>query len=291
MSRGDRGEFVALVAVVCTVVVFVIGLWSGAYYQRQYGAHEKYEAARGIDTTDTESFWHNHTPALGGYEAICDHPSDKDQADLCQQWRSATAAEEVASYTWLGLFFNVVGLLGLGGTVWLARNSILETRILGQAQVRAYLMLEQTSIEWGEIVTVRSQHTALFSTRWENRGNSPALACNLSTRVYPVRPEDVGMPIPEAGHRFEKLDFGHTDISGSGDGAWAPAPQPLDEKQVKAWIAGKLAIVVHSCVMYRDVFGKPVKIQACSQAHYLKREEGKSRVQFSTYAHHNRYEI
>jgi hypothetical protein len=56
-------------------------------------------------------------PYSTDYEARCRHPEDREEADLCQQWRSAQAAEELVGLTDRQLFWTIISNVALIGAL------------------------------------------------------------------------------------------------------------------------------------------------------------------------------
>ena len=62
-------------------------------------------------------FWRESPGSPETYRAICQNPQDRDYADLCQQWRSAKAAEESARWAFPQFVANILTVIGLIATV------------------------------------------------------------------------------------------------------------------------------------------------------------------------------
>lgn len=144
LARDDaRGDLLA----------WALGVWAGTYYEAQRSDYEESEAQPYHGTLDRSTFWQERPGTSESYKAICGGPIDESQADLCQQWRSANAAEQMAGYALVSLLFGFAGLIGVGITVHLsnkATNAATEatkaaieaneiSRRIGEAQTRAYM--------------------------------------------------------------------------------------------------------------------------------------------------------
>lgn len=162
MLTRDRDGAIALGLGLAFMAVFGIGLWSGVDPDGNrpdpVPKNNSYEAASpGSELSARDAFWLTHTGNSESYEAICNQPIDHDQADLCQQWRSAERATEIAFYTKLQLAFSLLGIFGLIVTIIYSRKATIAAtngvraaftanrtaREMGQAQVRAYLFCER----------------------------------------------------------------------------------------------------------------------------------------------------
>lgn len=150
-----------VVVVIC--FGFAIGLWAGA--NQDHGNQGEQDSAADSD--------HPNLRALEGspesYEAICQAPKDRVEADLCQQWRSAEQATKMAESADFQVGLSVVGLIGLFATVAFAGHSISTTRRIGQAQVRAYLAIENVTV-----MVQRGDPRVLVNFEVRNYGQSPA---------------------------------------------------------------------------------------------------------------------
>lgn len=69
-------------------------------------------------------FWRGAANSPDTYRDICEHPQDRDYADLCQQWRSAKAAEESARWALPQLIANIFTVIGLLVTIGLTYCAI-----------------------------------------------------------------------------------------------------------------------------------------------------------------------
>ena len=213
------------------------------------------------------------------YEQACRNPKDHEEADLCQQWRSANAAENVNQWAgrqfYLIVFDSVISLIGLGITIWgvyfikhtldearkatkLAADANIVARQIGEAQVRAYLAIYNVR------VTARSdvkRLTVAFSV--QNLGNSPVKNFNycLLFRVirYPhsVPPVGVLEKLYDRENSVEYPDFpinsnsnimsqGRVDINKSGFA--------LTENEIDYIKDGSLWLNISISTRFHDVF-------------------------------------
>jgi hypothetical protein len=129
----------------------------------------------------------------------CANPKNHDEADLCQQIRMAEAAEGTLWISKWQLVFGGIGIafvivnivyarraaraaaVAATGAVDAAnatRDSVIETRRIGEAQVRAYL-----SITRGFLTIMRNTRYPQVIMVIKNTGNSPARRIQLSYRA------------------------------------------------------------------------------------------------------------
>jgi hypothetical protein len=177
--------------------------------------------------------------------AAADRQEARDEADV-------SAQESMARAAWWQVRIGIVGLLGLGGTVYFAglawraaRDAVDVTRKIGEAQVRAYLVIRNPSVSWSWGAT-----GLMISFDVENTGNSPALDFNYTFLIrlspfwvmsysdlhvsenspqYPDFPANGDRSIPVRGteqinnHMATDFPLGYGDIkllSGSGAMVW-----------------------------------------------------------------------
>ena len=130
MFGNDRDGAIALGLAIAFLAVFFLGLWAGtdADSRAHYAASEQNNLADANSTIPIplhDMFWLSHNGSAASYEALCNQPIDNDQADLCQQWRSAERAGEVSWLTKLQLILSVAGVVGLVITVHYSRKATL----------------------------------------------------------------------------------------------------------------------------------------------------------------------
>ena len=120
----------------------------------------------------------------------CQSPKDREEADLCQQWRVAEATEKAVAltdsqYWWnvaqavstvLAAFATILAAWAAVSAARAARDSILETRRIGEAQVRAYISALPGSYEIGP-------HGLRIIIKYKNSGQSPALSIKVAARA------------------------------------------------------------------------------------------------------------
>jgi hypothetical protein len=99
-------------------------------------------------------------PKAGEYEASCAAPKDREEADLCQQWRSAQAAEEIVAVTDSQFWWNiaqviatVVAAAATAYAAWAAAKaatsadaSIAVSREVARDQSRAYVQAQNAFV-------------------------------------------------------------------------------------------------------------------------------------------------
>jgi hypothetical protein len=129
-------------------------------------------------------------PYNADYQRACADPQDANEADLCQQWRSANAAEravdlageQIAWIRWefaarlVTILATVAAAIAAIVAAKAAQDAVEVARDIGQKQVRAYLMVKSMDL----------RHT---KGRWQikmevvNAGQSPAFDCHYEATV------------------------------------------------------------------------------------------------------------
>jgi hypothetical protein len=155
MLESDRRGAIAAGLGIAFIAVFLVGLWAGATY-RYYGNpySESYQTA--YPAADKDTSGHDVLGAQPRYfKDVCERPQSHDDADLCQQWRSANGTRDAAQWGLLQLGLGVVGIFGLAGTIYFAwraygaaRDAVTETRRIGEAQTRAYVTIHSIRVRY-----------------------------------------------------------------------------------------------------------------------------------------------
>ncbi len=92
--------------------------------------------------------------------------------DLCQQWRMAEYAKKTADTSWVQIYINIGGLLGLLATIIYAGLAINVNRDIGRKQTRAYL----TCIKGKAYL---SEERLYCEIKVRNNGQSPAISAEI----------------------------------------------------------------------------------------------------------------
>jgi hypothetical protein len=96
--------------------------------------------------------------------------------ELCQQWRSAQAAEDATRVAWIQLWFGLAGLAGLSLTVYFAAQSAKAASEAAQETARAVdvqVRIEQPLLMVDELDVTSNRKWVNFSIR--NYGKTPAV--------------------------------------------------------------------------------------------------------------------
>ncbi len=139
-------------------------------------------------------FWSEHSGNAETYRAICEHPKDRDYADLCQQWRTAEATKEQAKWAFPQFSANVLTVLGLIATIIItvtgtkaatraaraAEDAVAIAQNTAKQELRAYISVEARP--W-DIVEDEQNRMFLASVVYMNVGQTPARNIHYRHRV------------------------------------------------------------------------------------------------------------
>lgn len=136
------------------------------------GRNEGATAQREQSASEQQAAW--KTPNGANYRQRCEQPESHNDADLCQQWRSANAAEETAKYARLSYFWSIVQAIGLLVTLALSGiATILSVRALWIAE-RDLTEREKPVLHLGDIRTIANQSSFVFQFSLQNIGEKAA---------------------------------------------------------------------------------------------------------------------
>lgn len=124
MLKGYR-VFTPLVGLaVAFLGVFALGLWAGEA-DSHYGEPQTYAYEDGYTDPEPNGAILGAPSASGrrSYEDVCQQPESHDDADLCQQWRSANAARDAARFAAWQLALSTLGIMGLGATLYFSLSA------------------------------------------------------------------------------------------------------------------------------------------------------------------------
>ncbi|MEE8177628.1 MAG: hypothetical protein V3T65_06510 [Acidobacteriota bacterium] len=198
--------------------------------------------------------------AAAQQKALCDSPQSREKNDLCQQWRMAEAAEEMADWT-LGQILAtgveaVLLAIAIGVAWWagswakraaIAGNETVETtREIGLAQARAYVHPMGLNIVMDENGMITG------TARVENVGKTPAykLVCRITITVTPL-------PFSEEVLKYDAIpeQFSTSTLPPGGSVKnKVTTPGLLTAEYQSDIAAGRAAIFIHGRLEYQDVF-------------------------------------
>lgn len=229
----------------------------------QPGSNVSAEAQKKLGTRDhveeekserDAAFWRNADGSTRTYEAICNKPIDHDNADLCQQWRTA-------QYARYQVALGTLTLIGLGLTIIFTIRGFVLTRRATEAATEATQIAETGMIAGNRAYVHFSgcryiSHTAkdgqiFWRVRplWRNHGNTPTRDLRVYVGYYLEN-----MPIPD--------DY---DFSPKIPGEWPKAIIPPHDtivsytydvwgRDLAAVLRGEMHFYVWGIAYYRDVY-------------------------------------
>jgi len=199
-----------------------------------------------------------------------------------------SAQQSMASSAYWMILVSVVTVVVTAIGVVFVWQTLMETRRIGEAQVRAYVHALNPEFQWGKPDSGATFGNADVFLHWTNKGQSPALELGGTLAVEFLTPEENGRPIP----RFETINkdiiLGASAIEPQGDKRIGKIS--IDAPEIKRWVseAGTRIMVVHSAVIYKDVFGRVWRSENCSEVVQKYDSHGQHQLMFKTYPHHNR---
>ncbi len=199
-------------------------------------------------------------PELAGYQASCDKPKNREDADLCEQRRMAQAAEDSV---WWARFQTLLGIFGFGAvlvslifTGWAAiaasraakaaEVSVGVASLTAQRQLRAYICTISSHVRNLGMHKVVQAHIVA-----KNAGQTPAYAVGGLIGIgLDEFPPKIPFELPKDMPMRKDVTGPNGEIHLTADlGA------PSSKLQADALDAGKAAIYVIGEIRYRDAFG------------------------------------
>jgi hypothetical protein len=223
-----------------------------------------------------------------------------DQSDLQQQWRSANAAEEMASTTYTQLRMSAVeatiiflALCAAAWAAWAAHAGNVQDERQSRQQLRAYV----TRAEFQEDRYEIAEHPwYVFRVMWRNCGQTPTrnFACVTNYDVFPSRnlPDDFDFR-----DRYDKLELPKDDRRGGGAARMLIGPgQELSGTAIIVSAAALNGIrgrgeslFAWGWAEYNDVFDNTPRhrTEFCVYAAVLNDDKGGFRLTWLPYPKHN----
>jgi len=218
-------------------------------------------------------FWKDKRGSAETYQSICEAPKNQSDADLCQQWRSAEAAQRSASYAFWQAIASMIGIFGLiastffSGWAAIAASKAAHIAAEAVASERAWMChfgfdtgtAENSTIN-GEMI----QNGVLILPNWQNMGRSPALNCGI-TNQWKLIELDESIPI----FNIPKGDNGASAPCGPGVKVKGSMIF-LNDEQSELFRQRRGRLIVYSKVFYSDTF-HPAKLRSseiCFEALY-----------------------
>jgi hypothetical protein len=175
----------AAIAVALAVVVSVSNLSSSL----RTGEPNQASQSQG-----TKEDWQPHYGPADNYapyqDANCQKPKGREEADLCQQWRMAKAAERSLVISWVQLWFGFFGIVGLIATVIYSAIAASAARRSAEISAQAFINTERAWIttkleQVGDLrLSGDKEHFGLLiGFRNTNVGKTPAINVHSNVRL------------------------------------------------------------------------------------------------------------
>lgn len=253
MSEGGRTGAIAAGLAFAFFCVFLLGIWSGNT-DNQYAAPYSETNQQAYPYPEEEAARLGIPPgSRKTYEQICGYPSDREDADLCQQWRSANSSRESAKWAFWGFWLSAFGAIGVAVTVFYAVRTFRLQVGTTRAELRAYISTRCGGVL--EFSETRFATTVLF----DNDGQTPAYDVRSVILPFvvnnPIHPMDTGFVLETiANTPMEE----RTNYVARGRGHSLQNDSPPNEaflREREAVMAGTRQIAVCGKIEYRDTFG------------------------------------
>jgi len=185
------------------------------------------------------------TPYKVNYDSICSNPGSIEEADLCQQWRSAEYSEWNTLISWLQLVFSIFGSLGAIATVFLSWRALVISQNISQIQLRSYISINDNTIH-----SFNSTAPCTFSITIINSGHAPATVLSWGWN-FSIRSSS-GF-IPDFSNIDELLDV-NTTIIQSGTVIMVSKNIPVSDVDISKLKANSANIYIYGFINFKDTF-------------------------------------
>lgn len=211
-----------------------------------------------------------------------------------QEINSATQA--MAAYAYWSTILVGVGTALLFVTLYLtyqanraAQAAIAVTRDIGQAQTRAYVGISDYELRFDTDTIDKKTHISRCTLflKWKNAGNSPAFNFRAKTDHVFIKHDSIGEHIDQ----FDLLSIEGkpSELILSGD--FVGDNIEMGAILFESWRRKDFILVVHSFVVYEDIFSTVFEIKSCQS--FEIRSEGENPTEgvlwMESYHHHNSY--
>lgn len=220
-------------------------------------------------------FWKQHKANADTYGAICDKPKNHDQADLCQQWRSALAAEQQLEWSrkqfWIGTI-SIAGLIGsLIFTGWAAvaagraAQAATDTVRATRDSERARIFCDKLDIPLGAADKIYGGsvgwHPFYLRYALVNLGRTPAIITEICAEIQIVDKLPKNR-IMTYGTRYisEVILKPDTFYNEAGNLQYPKAVTAEQTLQIKN---GDISVYLVGYCKFRDVFGESYETGFC----------------------------
>lgn len=259
-SYNEAGRvivFAAIAAIAIALLVTSPRLLGGPSAEHP-GARQRYAG---------QQHWQPHFSERDSYAPYqntnCQSPKTTEEADLCQQWRMAEATEKgvalaFSQYRWniAQSIGTIIAAIATAMAAWAAvraanaaRDTVAETRRIGEAQVRAYISWDGAEIGFGVDDRGDVVHCA-FMPSIKNTGQSPANLVGLYSHIDLISGDDT----PDVLFAPDGVACGH--VIGAGN-RFHLGDQCISKDEASEVFSGTRRCYLLGWAAYRDVFMSP----------------------------------
>lgn len=192
MSDGDWGSHSAARRVAYVIGGLTIAAWIAAAHlpsgPRSEGQYHNAETDNG-DARNWSPLPFDEKPEARKYAADCESPKDHEEADLCQQWRAAKAAEKAAAIADSQSYWNwvqAVVAIFTAVAAWASGKAAIAASTqaaIMQEQVRSWVQVKSVAVESAPI-RGREKITITAAALIKNIGTTPATHVRVAFNPY-----------------------------------------------------------------------------------------------------------
>lgn len=118
---GSRGSFAAII--VALVLAFAAGITVTALdYRSDY--QERYPSYTAVSENGGTTSRNLSRSERATNKVPCSGPQSREESELCAQWRAATGTKQAARWALWQLLLSLLGVIGLGFTLWFNKRAI-----------------------------------------------------------------------------------------------------------------------------------------------------------------------
>jgi hypothetical protein len=260
-NRGKRDSRELTIAVSLGLIVLMAAIWAVSW-----GYSKQAEYYRNADANHAEYTRNTYAPIANSciilaLEAQSDCLSKasnerrqhrRDEQDLASQKTSAIWASLTGSAAFIGMVLSAFGVFLVWRTFSATREANLIAREIGEAQIRAYVSVN--NVKFFVEPVVRDGSRALkCRVQVKNTGQSPARDVVFTTRIDVM--ESAKIKKSEVFIFPDDAPFSRTSL-GATESIFADSEIKIDNLMYNAINLGQSFYIVEGCVLYDDVFGK-----------------------------------
>jgi hypothetical protein len=198
------------------------------------------------------------------YQELCDKPQTNEEADICQQWRMANAAQE--QIYWLGRQYKLAQweIVLLTGSIIVTLLAVIAAAIAARSAQQSVAVAQDTARrELRAYVSGRPNFIVSFSNaiparahyEISNGGSTPAYnlrnAAGIDVFPYPL-PKDFKFPDVEVVKDNSVTLFSASPLQGI-----ISARRVFTDDEISRVLSGECRLYVWGTIIYEDIFKNP----------------------------------